>query len=202
MFNLTFKKLSIIALFSASLVSIQGCVTAAVVGTVGAVAAATKVATDPRTTGRQVDDETLEEKINYRLNKDAQLKEEARVVIVSYNGKVLLAGQAPNKVVADTARKITLGQQGVKLVYNEIRVAKKIGASQITTDAWITTQVKTQLLANVYVKSNNVKVLTENGEVFLMGYVTPQEAKIVINIARHTKGVKKVIPAFSYIKTK
>ncbi|MDP8033042.1 division/outer membrane stress-associated lipid-binding lipoprotein [Pasteurella atlantica] len=201
MFNLTLKKISVITLLSASLLSLQGCVTAAVVGTVGAVAAATKVATDPRTAGRQIDDETLEEKINYRLNKDAQLKEEARVVIVSYNGKVLLAGQAPNKIAADTARKITLGQQGVRLVYNEIRIAKKIGAGQITTDAWITTQVKTQLLANVYVKSNNVKVLTENGEVFLMGHVTPKQSQVVINIARHTKGVRKVIPAFSYIKT-
>ncbi|QVE21905.1 divisome-associated lipoprotein YraP [Phocoenobacter atlanticus subsp. cyclopteri] len=193
--------MSVITLLSVSLLSLQGCVTAAVVGTVGAVAAATKVATDPRTAGRQIDDETLEAKINYRLNKDAQLKEEARVVVVSYNGKVLLAGQAPNKIAVDTARKITLGQQGVRLVYNEIRIAKKIGAGQITTDAWITTQVKTQLLANVYVKSNNVKVLTENGEVFLMGHVTPKQSQVVINIARHTKGVRKVIPAFSYIKT-
>ncbi|MBR0573593.1 MULTISPECIES: division/outer membrane stress-associated lipid-binding lipoprotein [Pasteurellaceae] len=201
MFNLTLKKISVITLLSVSLLSLQGCVTAAVVGTVGAVAAATKVATDPRTAGRQIDDETLEAKINYRLNKDAQLKEEARVVVVSYNGKVLLAGQAPNKIAVDTARKITLGQQGVRLVYNEIRIAKKIGAGQITTDAWITTQVKTQLLANVYVKSNNVKVLTENGEVFLMGHVTPKQSQVVINIARHTKGVRKVIPAFSYIKT-
>ncbi|MDP8162048.1 division/outer membrane stress-associated lipid-binding lipoprotein [Pasteurella skyensis] len=197
MFNSIFKKLGIVTLFSFSLLSLQGCITAAVVGTV---AVATKVATDPRTAGTQLDDETLEEKISLRLGKDAQLKEEARIVVVSYEGKVLLAGQTMNAVAAQTAQNITAGVEGVNAVYNEMRIAQKIGAGQMATDAWITTQVKTQLLANKFIKSSNVKVLTENGEVFLMGNVSTQQAKLVIQIARHTKGVRKVITAFHYIK--
>ncbi len=66
------KRISLASLFAFTFASLQGCLATAVVG--GA-AVATKVATDPRTAGRQLDDETLEEKVAYNLNKDAQIKE-------------------------------------------------------------------------------------------------------------------------------
>ncbi|MBS9783123.1 MAG: divisome-associated lipoprotein YraP [Pasteurella sp.] len=205
MLNVLFKKnvlhkLGLVTLFSVSVVSLQGCVTAAVVGTVAAVTAVTKVATDPRTTGTQVDDETLEEKIRMKLNRDPQLKEEARIELVSYNGNVLLVGQAPDLMAVNTAQSITAGVDGTKTVYNEIRIGRKIGVGRIAEDGLITTQAKTELLRNVSVKSSNVKVYTENAEVFLMGKVTPRQAKMVTDIVRHINGVKKVVTAFDYIK--
>ncbi len=192
-----FKKLGLVTLFSVSAISLQGCVTAAVVGTVAVV---TKVATDPRTTGTQVDDETLEEKIRIKLNRDPQLKEEARIEIISYNGNILLVGQAPDLMAVNTAQNITSGVDGTRAVYNEIRIGKKIGVGRITKDALITTQAKTELLRNVSVRSSNVKIYTEDAEVFLMGKVTPHQAKIVTDIVSHIRGIKKVVTAFNYIK--
>lgn len=61
-------------------ISLQGCITTAVVTSA---AVATKVATDPRTTGTQVDDEILEEKVAYNINKDEQIKQEARINVVA-----------------------------------------------------------------------------------------------------------------------
>ncbi|MDG6881671.1 outer membrane lipoprotein [Phocoenobacter uteri] len=205
MFNALFKKtflkkLGAATLFSVSVISLQGCVTAAVVGTVAAVTAVTKVATDPRTTGVQVDDETLEEKIRIRLNRDSQLKEETRIEIVSYNGNVLLTGQAPDVMAVNTAQNIVAGVDGVKNIYNEIRIGRKITVGRIAKDSLLTAQAKTELLRNVSVKSSNVKIYTENAEVFLMGKVTQSQAKIVVDIVRHIKGVKKVITAFDYVK--
>ncbi|ELU2281801.1 BON domain-containing protein, partial [Escherichia coli] len=57
-----------------------------------------------------------------------------------------------------------------------------------------------QLLKSSRVKLSDVKVLTENGEVFLMGRVTEKEGQAAADIASRVAGVKHVITAFSYIR--
>lgn len=184
------KKITAISLFASLLLTLQGCIATAVVGTA---AVATKVATDPRTAGRQLDDETLEEKVAYNLNKDAQLQEEARINVVAYNGKVLLIGQAPSEMAKEAAKSVAAGVAGVSEVYNEIRISPKIGVGQITKDSWITTKVKSQLLVNSEVKATDIKVITENGEVFLMGNLSQNQSDAAANVARYVSGVTKVI---------
>lgn len=185
-------KFSALALVFASL---QGCLATAVVG--GA-AVATKVATDPRTTGRQVDDEVLEEKVAYNLNKDDELKEDARLNVVAYNGKVLLIGQAPNEAAKEQAKNIAAGVEGVEMVYDEIRIGEKIGVMQVTQDGWITTKIKSQLFANSEVKATDVKVITENGEAFLIGKLSNTQADAAANVARNVNGVKRVVKVITY----
>lgn len=176
-------------------ISLQGCITTAVVTSA---AVATKVATDPRTTGTQVDDEILEEKVAYNINKDEQIKQEARINVVAYNGKVLLIGQAPSMDVVENAKNLAAGAEGVTEIYNEIRQGEKIVFGQITQDSWITTQVKSKLLVNSEVKATEVKVVTENGEVFLMGKVSQNQADAAAEAARNVGGVTKVVKVFSY----
>lgn len=191
------KRVSSLAFFAFVLTSLQGCITAAVVSSA---AVATKVATDPRSAGRQLDDETLEEKVAYNLNQDAQLKEEARVNVVAYNGKVLLIGQAPNDAAKEQARNISAGVEGVSNVYDEIRVGEKIGVMQIGKDSLITAKIKSHLLANSEVKATEVKVITENGEVFLMGNLSNEQANAAAEVARNSLGVSKVIKVITYAK--
>ena len=111
------KRLSTLILTGVSLLSLQGCLATAVVTSA---AVATKVATDPRSTGTQIDDEILEERVAHTLNKDGQLKEEARINVVAYNGKILLIGQAPNHSTIESAKNLAAGVNGVNDVYNEI----------------------------------------------------------------------------------
>lgn len=191
------KKITVASLFAVTLLGLQGCITTAVVGTA---AVATKVATDPRTAGRQLDDETLEEKVAFQLNKDAQLKEEARINVVAYNGKVLLIGQVPNEAAKETAQSIVAGVEGPSEIYNEIRIGEKIGVTQIAQDSWITTKIKSQLLLNAEVKTTEVKVITENGEAFLMGNLSETQANAAAEVARHVNGVNKVIKVITYAR--
>ena len=186
------KKSITTILFGAGLLSLQGCITTAVVTTA---AVAGKVATDPRSTGTQVDDEILEEKVAHNLNNDAQLKTEARINVVSYNGKVLLIGQVPNYTAAETARNIAAGVDGV---VNEIRTGEKIGPSQIAMDSWITATVKSKLLLNAEVKTTEVKTITENGEVFLLGTLSHSQADAAAEVARNVRGVSKVVKVVTY----
>lgn len=192
---ITLKRIGLAGLFAVSLLSLQGCIATAVVTSA---AVATKVATDPRSAGTQVDDEVLEERVAYNLNKDAQLKEETRINVVAYHGKVLLVGQAPNDSAVEMAKNLAAGAEGVSEVYNEIRTGDKIGVGQISLDSWITTAIKSKLLVNSEVKSTEVKVITENGEVFLVGKLSPAQADAAAEVARNVNGVNRVIKVINY----
>ena len=186
-----FKKLTFICVISL----LQGCVAALIGG--GAIA--TKVGTDPRTAGTQIDDETLEFKVENAIEKDAQIKSEARINAVSYNGRVLLIGQVPSEGVKETATELAKGVEGVNDVYNELTVGQKISIGQISKDSWITTQVKSKMLVDNRVKSTDVKVITENGQVFLLGSLTHSQADAAADIASRTSGVQKVVKVFKYL---
>ncbi|HDR0632743.1 TPA: divisome-associated lipoprotein YraP [Pasteurella multocida] len=175
---------------------LQGCVAATIAGTA---AVATKVATDPRTVGTQVDDETLEEKVRFAIRKDAQVKSEARINIISYSGRVLLIGQAPNANVAEVATSLAKGVEGVNEVYNQVRIQPQINFGQIAKDGVTTTEIKSKMLVDSHVKSTDIKVITENAEVFLMGNVTQAQADAAADIARNVSGVNKVIKVFNYL---
>lgn len=176
---------------------LQGCIAGVVVGSA---AVATKTATDPRSVGTQVDDGTLEARVENALSKDQQLKKDARVVATAYQGKVLLTGQSPNADLTARAKQIAMGVEGTSEVYNEIRQGTPVSLSTASSDTWITTKVRSQLLTSDTVKSSNVKVTTENGEVFLLGLVTQQEGQSAAQIASQVSGVKHVTTAFTYVK--
>ncbi|MGQ8775876.1 division/outer membrane stress-associated lipid-binding lipoprotein [Serratia sp. NA_112.1] len=176
---------------------LQGCIAGVVVGSA---AVATKTATDPRSVGTQVDDGTLEARVENALSKDQQLKKEARVVATAYQGKVLLTGQSPSTDLAARAKQIAMGVEGTTEVYNEIRQGTPVSLSTASSDTWITTKLRSQLLTSDTVKSSNVKVTTENGEVFLLGLVTQQEGQSAAQIASQLSGVKHVTTAFTFVK--
>jgi osmotically-inducible protein OsmY len=188
------KVISTLAVLISAL--LQGCIAAAVVGTA---AVGTKAATDPRTVGTQVDDSTLEVRVNSALSKDEQIKKEARINVTAYQGKVLLTGQA-DLSLASRAKQIAVGVDGATEVFNEVRQGQPISLGTSSSDTWITTKVRSQLLTSDQVKSSNVKATTENGEVFLMGLVTDREGKAAADIASRVSGVKRVTTAFTYIQ--
>ncbi|OTA20196.1 BON domain-containing protein [Xenorhabdus beddingii] len=180
--------------FSAML--LQGCIGAAVVGSA---AIATKAGSDPRTIGQQVDDTTLEARISNAISKDPQIKAQARVVATVYQGKVLLTGQSPNMALADRAKQIAAKIEGTDVVYNEIRQGNPVSLATASTDTWLTTKVRSKILTSDAVKSSSIKIVTENGEVFLFGIVTKQEGAAAAKIASETSGVQRVTTAFTYL---
>ncbi|MDK7090480.1 BON domain-containing protein, partial [Escherichia coli] len=78
----------------------------------------------------------------------------------------------------------------------ELTIGPKISFAQISKDSWITTQVKSKMLVDGRVKATDVKVISENGEVFLLGTLTHAQADAAADIASKISGVKKVIKVF------
>ena len=188
------KKVSLIVMLISCALTLQGCV-AAVIG-VGAGATA-KVATDPRTAGTQVDDTTLSSRMGMKIKNNGPFFIGSRIVTSAYGGNILLTGQANNEQV-EKAESLAYQVEGVKKVYNQIRIGEPVGAGTITNDTWITTQVKSQLVLDAKTKARKIKVVTENGEVFLIGIVTSEEGKVAAEIASKVRGVKKVITLYTY----
>ena len=183
-----------IALFIAALPLMQGC-TAAVVA--GAAVGSIVVATDRRTLGTMTEDEGIELKTVARINE--RFKDGVHVNATSFNRIALLTGEVPNAEARTEVERIARAVENVRGVHNETIVA---GASSYTVrsnDAVITTKVKTRFLDAQKFNPLDVKVVTENSVVYLMGLDKKTEANDAAEIARTTSGVQKVVRVFEYM---
>ena len=170
---------------------LQGCFPLAVTS----VGTAALVATDRRTAGTYLEDETIEWKVFGRLREGFS---GAHVNATSYNRRVLLTGEAPNEELKKKIEEAVRTIENVKEVTNELQVA---GASSIASrgnDSIVTSNVKARMVNNGRFSPQHVKVLTEAGTVYLMGLVTPQEGDAAVEIARNTSGVVRVVKVFEY----
>lgn len=177
---------------TAVLALLQGCAAVVVAGGATAVSAAT----DRRTIGSQIDDNSIAIKARRALSEDRLTNEGPNINVTSYNGVVLLTGQAPSDQVIQRAGQLIKDIQGVRDVHNQIRLGSNTSLTTRTQDSWISTRVKTQLLAADDISGQNIRVITENAEVFLMGLVEVTEGDKAVEIARHVSGVSRVIKAF------
>lgn len=174
-------------LLAAALPTLQGCFPVVATG----VAVGVLSAHDRRLTGVQTDDETAEWKANAAI--PAEYKERSHVNFTAFNQRVLITGEVPS----DEAKAIIGEQTGkierVQTVYNELNVAPASSYSARSADSFITSKIKARLVDSNQVSANHVKVVTEAGVAYLMGLVNDKEAKVAVNIARTTDGVRKVV---------
>ncbi|PJG59836.1 division/outer membrane stress-associated lipid-binding lipoprotein [Aeromonas cavernicola] len=187
------NKIFLLSLLSCILL-LQGC--AAVV--VGGAASTAKVSGDRRTLGTQWDDQAIELKAANLLADNKPLSTASKISVYSNNGRVLLVGQTPSDAYKAEAGKIVARVEGVRHVYNELRFGRPVSLGVRSNDSWITSKVKADMLGAKNFDSGKVKVVTENGEVFLIGLVTRPEGDRAVEIARHVSGVKRVIKAFEF----
>lgn len=179
--------LATVALISA-LPMLQGCVPAVIATSA---AAGVMTAHDRRSTGIQTDDETTEWKAAQRVPE--RFKAGAHLNFTSYNRRLLITGEVFNDeaktVIAEEVGKI----EGVKAVYNEVAVAPASPLGNRSNDSYITSKLKARLVDSNQLSANHIKVVTENTVAYLMGIVTEREAKVAVQIARTTDGVRKVV---------
>jgi osmotically-inducible protein OsmY len=188
---------SIISTISIAIL-LQGCVAAAVVGVVGGAS----VATDNRSLGNQIDDQKIEIDAQAKLSKSDALSDNTNLQVISVNGSVLVVGQAPNSYLRDQAIKAINEVNGVKQLHNQIRISNTTSFTTKTNDVWLTSKVKTSLFGTDKLDATNINVVTENGEVFLMGLVTKEQATSAVDIARNVGGVNRVFKIFEYVDAK
>jgi osmotically-inducible protein OsmY len=154
-------------------------------------------ATDRRTSGTQLEDETIEVKAGARIRE--QLGDRVHVNVNSYNRVTLITGEARNAEDRAALERIVGGVENVNRVMNEVAVTMHSSLSTRSNDVFIKSKVKGRLVDARDLLSNAFYVVVERGEVFLMGRVTEREAARATEIARQVGGVKKVVRAFEII---
>lgn len=173
--------------------ALGGCV--AVVG--GAVAGGTMMAVDRRTTGTQVDDQTIEVRASNAIT--AAIGERGNVSATSYNRVVLLTGQVPTDADRAKVEAAVAKVENVRNVVNEVAVLPNSSLTQQSNDTLITGKVKAAFVDNKELQMASIKVVTERGVVYLMGLLTETEATAAANSARGVGGVTKVVKVFETI---
>ena len=153
--------------------------------------------TDRRTSGAQLEDETIELKSGGRL-RDA-LGDRAHVNVTSYNRSALLTGEVPTDAARASAELAVTGIENVRGIVNELVVAFNSSLTARSSDTIVTSKVKAGFLDAKDLQSNAIKVVTERGVVYLMGRVTEREAGRAAELARGVGGVSRVIKVFEVI---
>lgn len=157
-----------------------------------------QAATD-RTMGRVIDDELLENIALVNIRKAAPGLAESHLSVTSFNGVVLLTGQVRAEDLKRRAEEVVRELRNTRRVYNELEIAGPTSLLTRSGDSWVSSKVKTKLLASEAAPGRDIKVVTENGVVYLLGLVTRDDADAAAEIARNTGGVRKVVRMFEYV---
>lgn len=165
-----------------------GCV--AVAG--GAMVGGTMMAVDRRTTGAQVDDQTIDLRTSSAIA--ATIGDTGHVNASSYNRVVLLTGEVPTDADRAKVEAAVAKVENVRAVVNEIAVMPKSSLGGQTNDTIITGKVKVKLTDEKLLQGSEIKVDTSRHVVTLRGTVLSMAARArAEDLAGGTEGVTRVI---------
>jgi osmotically-inducible protein OsmY len=165
---------------------------------VGVVVAGTAlVVTDRRTTGSQVDDQTIQLRVANELSA-ALGKLPVHINVNSFDRKVLLTGEVPDEATKARASAIATASQNVRIVVNELAILPPSSVSSRTADTALATKVRAAFVNTREIAFNSVEIVTERGIVYLLGLVTEHEGQIIALVASKVSGVKQVVKVFDY----
>jgi osmotically-inducible protein OsmY len=164
----------------------------------GAAVGTVLMASDRRTSGAQIDDEAIELRAAARLRE--AFGDRAHISATSYNRQVLLTGEVPTEAGRQQAEQIVGRVDNVLGIVNELAVMSPTTLTQRSADALITGKVRASFVDAQDLQANAFKVVTERGNVYLMGRVTQREADRGTSIARQIGGVQKVVRIFEIVR--
>lgn len=170
--------------------ALSGCAPLIIGGAVGSAL----MASDRRSSGAQIDDEAIELRSATRLSE--AMGDRVHINVTSYNRQVLLTGEVPTEALKQQAEKIVSGVDNVRGIVDELAIMSPTTLPQRSGDVLITGKIRASFVDASDLQANAVKVVTERGNVYLMGRVTAQEAERATNIARQINGVQRVVRVF------
>ncbi|MEY4443140.1 MAG: hypothetical protein RL442_2140 [Pseudomonadota bacterium] len=140
---------------------------------VGGMVGGAMVASDRRTTGIQLEDESIELRSANRIRE--MLGSRVHINVTSYNRQVLLTGEVPAQKDKDYANQLVSQVDNVRSVVNELVIAPTSSIADRSMDTLISGKVKASMVDSKDIFANAFKVVTERGTVYLMGRVTQRE---------------------------
>ena len=163
----------------------------------GAMIGSSLMVSDRRTTGAQVEDQSIEFKSIKRIGD--VVGDRDHVNVTSYNRVVLLTGEAVSEADKAAIERAVAGIDNVRSVVNEIAIGAASSFGNRSNDTFLTSKIKASMVDAKDIQANSFKVVTERGIVYLMGIVSEREANRATDIARGVSGVQKVVRVFEIV---
>ena len=163
----------------------------------GALVSTALSATDRRSTGTQIEDQSIELKAGNRVRET--LGGRGHVNVTSYNRSALITGEVATEADRVAVDKAIGGIDQLRSTVNELVVLSNSSLTARSNDSYLTSKVKAAFIDAKDLQVNTLKVVTERGTVYLMGRVTEREANRAADVARAQSGVGKVVKVFELL---
>ena len=149
---------------------------------------------DPRTVGMQIDDTLMQKNLVARLTL-AEKKYFLSIQIEVLDGRIFLTGRVDEPEEKIKITKLAWETKGVRSVKNAITIKGQSNFKSTAKDILITSQLRTALIFNKLIKSNNYTLETINKNIYIFGIaMNNDEKKEVIDEANKIYDVEKVVP--------
>ncbi|WP_328985748.1 BON domain-containing protein [Thiorhodovibrio winogradskyi] len=168
---------------------------------VGGVALGGAVLHERRSAQTVLGDETIELQAIHYYHQNPDISEHSSISVTSYNYEALLTGQAESAAVSRRFAELIARLPKVTKVYNEVEIGPNISLTRKSQDTYLGSRAKLAL-ADIKIPDFDplrVKVVAENGVIYLMGLVTPEEAEATVEKVRRIPGVVRVVRIFNVI---
>jgi hyperosmotically inducible protein len=169
-------------------------------GLIGSASATDTPTAHSDSAGAAVSDSAITTKVKAKFMDDSQVKG-SHIKVVTTNGVVTLTGSAMSSDSKSAAVELAKSVDGVKSVDDELTTGpgtssthKEVATTKTEgSDSWITTKVKSDIMADSMSKGFDVHVKTLHGVVMLRGTLPNKDAVAhVKDLAEKVKGVKSV----------
>lgn len=173
--------------------------TACTAAVVGGIAATSAVVMDKRTADALLKDQNIKLRFARLYQEDPDLTAKSHVNVTSYNRRMLITGEVPDEQTKQALETLARQVPDVRAVFNEVVIGSPTSFSSRSNDSYLTSKIKTDMLTSNSLSGAQIKIITENASVFLMGLVTRKHADIAVDITRTTPGVRRVVKIFEYV---
>ncbi len=152
-----------------------------------------------RTPGELVNDIKIERQAIREIRATDERLATSHIDVESYEGIVLITGEVEADELRSRAAQAVAGLPNVRKVHNELRLSGPSNLVSRANDSWLTTKVVSRFAASKEVDATRIKVVAEDGVVYLLGVVSRAHGDAAAEEARKVFGVNKVVKVFDYL---
>jgi osmotically-inducible protein OsmY len=152
----------------------------------------------PTTVSKLLRNEAIESQIRVNLMKTNARFSKQNIAIHCFDGVVLLTGEVDNSALKQQAAQVARKTPQVRQVHNQLSLEGSETYLSRLNDSWLATKVRSKIMMNDHIKKANVHVTSSRGHIYLMGTLSPAQAREAMRIAQQVDGVQGVTDLISY----
>lgn len=153
---------------------------------------------DRQSIKERIDNHQIQVKANHTLFERYPHLRKANISLVTFNRDLIAFGQVPTNQDKDIVTKTLKPLKGPRRFFNELTVGPNASVLQNIKDSWLTTKLRTKMIAENGVDPSLFKIVCEKNVVYILGDVKKAQAHKVIGLAKQLSGADKIVKIIRY----